>query len=118
MGHDKHAMDPQALSSDPDDDEDYLAIYQDERMNAPQEYGYSTSDHDQTRLNNPQDHGDQVDHDDETLFQEIQRIQALQEEHLLQQLNLERVCLEKGEKLHNFAGRKRAPPATRTLLQA
>ena len=102
------------------------------RMNAPQEHGFSPSDSDPSfsdiqhrlnpqdrtrhsaasrfefyqslRLNNPQDCGDQTDHYDDTLYQEIQRIRAQQEEHIRQRQNLECVRLEKEAKLRTLAG--------------
>ncbi|KAF9572176.1 hypothetical protein EC968_010183 [Mortierella alpina] len=135
--YDRHANDPQACSGDPDDDEEYFAIPQGARTNAPQENGHSSTEYDNSslnvqrrldpqdptrrsaasrlefylsqHLNNPQDHGDQVDQDDEALYQEIQRMRALQEEHIRQRLELERVRLEKEAKLHYYAGRKKSP---------
>ncbi|KAF9968322.1 hypothetical protein BGZ70_004963 [Mortierella alpina] len=135
--YDRHGNDPQACYGDPDEDQDYLEMYQDSRMNAPQEHDHSSSDSDPSlsdiqhrldpqdhtrhsaasrlefyqslRLNNPQDCGDQTDQDDDTLYQEIQRIRAQQEEHIRQRQNLERLRLEKEEKLHTLAGRVKYP---------
>ncbi|KAG9324798.1 hypothetical protein KVV02_004671 [Mortierella alpina] len=136
--YDRHANDPQACYRDPNDAEDYHEMYQSPRMNAPQDHGHSSTGNDllfsnnqrrldpqdptrhstasrlefyqSRRLNNPQDHGDQDDQDDDTLYQDIQRTRAQQEEHLVQQQNLEGVRLEKEAKLHTLTGCSKHPP--------
>ncbi|KAF9954043.1 hypothetical protein BGZ72_004963 [Mortierella alpina] len=136
---DRHPNGPQASYGGPNDDEDYLAMYQDPRMNAPQEHGDPSIEkgvsfantqrrldpQDHTRhstaashldfyqdqpFNNPQDHGNQVERDDDTLYQEIQRIRAQQEEYMLQRRNLERIHLENEAKLRILAERANYTP--------
>ncbi|KAF9275079.1 hypothetical protein BGZ68_000133, partial [Mortierella alpina] len=130
--HNRYPNDPQASWGDPNI-KDYLTVRQDPPMNAPQDYGNSSTEEDissynmQRRLdpqdptrrstasqlefyqvrphNNPQDHGHLVDQDDDTLYQEIQRMRAQQEEYMLRRQSLERVRLEKEAKLRSLAGR-------------
>ncbi|KAF9271043.1 hypothetical protein BGZ68_004342, partial [Mortierella alpina] len=131
--HDKRPNGPQVSSGDPNDNDDYLAMYQDPRMNAPEVHGPPTTQkndtlfNNQRRLdpqdhtrhstashlefyharpnNNPQDHSNQVDQGDDTLYLEIQRIRAQQEQYMLQRQNLERVRLENEAKLRTLADR-------------
>ncbi|CAO3565563.1 unnamed protein product [Mortierella alpina] len=132
--HDRPSNGPQEGSGTPNDDEDYLAMYQDPRMNAPQEHSRASTDknasfpntphrlnpqdhHRQSTashlefyqdrsFNNPQEHGPpQADQDDGTLYLEIQRIRAQQEEYMLQRQKLERIRLENEAKLRTLSDR-------------
>ncbi|KAF9275078.1 hypothetical protein BGZ68_000132 [Mortierella alpina] len=132
MHPDGHPNNPQICYGDPSDEVN-VTMHQDPRMNGPQDYGHPSTGKDvsfnnvQRRLdpqdptrcstasqlefnqvqfcNNPQDHGKQIDQDDDTLYQEIERIRAQEEEYMRRRQSLERVCLEKEAKLLIFAGR-------------
>ncbi|KAF9954042.1 hypothetical protein BGZ72_004962 [Mortierella alpina] len=137
MYYDRHPNGPQAIYGSPDDDEDYLAMYQDLPMNVQQDHGHTSVEetpslhgnqfqlnpqlltHDKTasRLEfyqaqpwrNLHDPSIHVAQDESMLYQESQRTKDWQEEYLLQRQNLDHVRLEPEAKIRALTKRLNHP---------